>query len=86
VADARQARDNRAFVSRLLWGKQPGFAAVLELAERDLLGQPGREPPAVTGRNRRQHHHRPPAGGPRLAGPEHRARAWSERTDSPDSC
>lgn len=46
MADARQARDNRAFVRRLLREKQPGFAAVLELAERDL---PGREPPVVMG-------------------------------------
>ena len=41
MAEARQARDNRAFVRRLLREKQPDFAAALELAEGQLLGRLG---------------------------------------------
>jgi hypothetical protein len=51
-------------VRRLLREKQPGFAAALELAERQLLGQPGREPPTRRGRDRRQRHHRCLPEGP----------------------
>jgi hypothetical protein len=32
-----QARENRAYVRRLLKEKQPGFAALLESVERELL-------------------------------------------------
>lgn len=31
-----QARENRAYVRRLLWARQPDFAAALERAVRDL--------------------------------------------------
>ena len=49
MGDPRQARENRAYVRRLLREKQPGFAAALEAvalewAARDLSGRPGREP------------------------------------------
>ncbi len=59
MGEARQARENRAYVRWLLRGKQPGFAAaleavVLEWAARDLSCQPAREPPARYGRDRRQ--------------------------------
>ena len=59
MGDARQARENRAYVRRLLRGKQPDFAAaleavVLEWAARDLSCRPAREPPSRYGRDRRQ--------------------------------
>jgi hypothetical protein len=40
MPDARQARENRAYVRRLLRGKRPDFAAALELAAQELLCQP----------------------------------------------
>ena len=45
MADARQARENQAYVRRLLQERQPEFAAaleaaVLEWAARDLSCQP----------------------------------------------
>jgi hypothetical protein len=45
VADPRQARENRAYVRRLLWGKQPGFAAALEAVV--LQAQLGPDHPAT---------------------------------------
>ena len=70
MADARQARDNRAFVRRLLREKQPDFAAALELAERQLLGQPGREPPTCHGATGRQRPHRCLRDGPGWPDPD----------------
>jgi len=70
VADARQARDNRSFVRRLLREKQPDFAAALELAERQLLGQPGREPPTCHGATGRQRPHRCLRDGPGWPDPD----------------
>jgi hypothetical protein len=40
MPDARQARENRAYVRRLLREKRPDFAAALELAVQELLCQP----------------------------------------------
>jgi hypothetical protein len=67
VADARQARENQAYVRRLLQERQPEFAAaleaaVLEWAARDLSCQPGREPPP-----RCRHGRRPPRWQPTAA-------------------